>query len=109
MGKVSVSNPHGINMKFYGAEIYVKNKDIYFIGGKVGLDDEEKDFKNEIFSFNFDKMEFNGTDNTYVGQLNFIENKFHKCDEETFGNFVDLKNYWVLATITIDSLFGNNN
>jgi len=54
-------------------------------------------------------MEFNGTDNTYVGQLNFIENKFHKYDEETFGNFVDLKNDGVLGTITIVSLFGNNN
>jgi len=27
-------------MKLYGAGIYVKNNDIYFIGGKVGLDDE---------------------------------------------------------------------
>ena len=107
--KVSISNPNGINMKFYGAGIYVKNNEVYFIGGKVGLDDEEKDFKNEIFSFNFDKMEFIGTDNTYVGQLNFIENKFHKFDEETFGNFVDLKDDGCLATITIDSLFGNNN
>jgi len=35
-----VSNPNGINMKLYGAGIYVKNNDIYFIGGKVGLDDE---------------------------------------------------------------------
>ena len=107
--KVSISNTNNINLKFYGAGIFVKNNEIYFIGGKMGLDDDEKDYKNDIFSFNFDRMEFNGTENSYAGQLNFIENKFHKCDEVTYGNFVDLKNDGCLATITIDSLFGNDN
>ena len=107
--KVSISNPNNINLKFYGAGICIKDNEMYFIGGKIGLDEEEKDFKNEIFKFNFDKMEFKGTENSYVGQLNFIENKFHKCDDSTFGNFVDLKDDGCLATITIDSLFGYNN
>ena len=107
--KVSISNPNNINLKFYGAGICVKNNEINFIGGKIGLDDDDKDYKNDIFSFNFETMEFNETGNSYAGQLNFIENKFHQCDEQTYGNFVDLKDDACLATITIDNLIGNNN
>jgi hypothetical protein len=107
--KVSISNPNNINLKFYGAGVCIKNNEMYFIGGKIGLNDDVNDYKNEIFSFNFDKLEFNGTENNYNGQLNFIENKFHQCDEQTYGNFVDLKDDGCLATITIDNLFGNNN
>jgi hypothetical protein len=107
--KVSISNPNNINLKFYGAGICVKNNEINFIGGKIGLDDDDKDYKNDIFSFNFETMEFNETGNSYAGQLNFIENKIHQCDEQTYGNFVDLKDDACLATITIDNLIGNNN
>lgn len=106
--KVSISNPNNINLKFYGAGVCINNNEMYLIGGKIGLDDKDKDFKNEIFIFNFDKMEFNELENAYNGQLNFIENKFHRIDDETFGNFVDLKDDGILATITIDSLFNNN-
>ena len=105
--KVSISNPNNINLKFYGAGIYNNNGELFFIGGKVGQENEEKDFKSEIYSFNFDGMVFNTKEISYIGQLNFIENKFHKINDENVGNFIDLNN-GCLATISVDSLFQEN-
>ena len=102
--KVSISNPDKINLKFYGAGIYKQGGELYFIGGKVGRGDTEFDYKNEIYTFNFDKMVFFSANISFAGQLNFIENEFHYCNNENIGNFTDL-NDGCLATISLSSLF----
>ena len=101
--KLSISNPDKINLKFYGAGIYNFNGKLYFVGGKIGKGNDEDDYKSEIYSFDFDKMAFSATSVYYTGQLNFIENKFHRCNNENIGNFIDL-NEGCLATISISSL-----
>ena len=101
--KVSVSNPGRINLNFYGAGLYNNNEILYFIGGKVGLDNDDNDYKNEIYTFNFEKKEFMTTYISFAGQLNFIENKFHKCKGENYGNFIEA-NDGCLATISLSSL-----
>ena len=102
--KVSISNPDKLNLKFYGAGIYKQGGDLYFIGGKVGRGYAEFDYKNEIYIFNFDKMVFSSANISFAGQLNFIENEFHYCNNENIGNFTDL-NDGCLATISLSSLF----
>ena len=102
--KVSISNPENINLKFYGAGIYNLNEKIYFIGGKVGLGNDDSDYKAEIYSFDFDNMTFSSPDVYFSGQLNFIETQFHYCNDETIGNFIEL-NDGCLATVAISSLF----
>ena len=87
--KVSVSNPHNLNLKFFGAGIYIYNNEIYFIGGKLGHGNDESDYKNDVYIFSFDGMEFNSYENSLTGQLNFIENEFHHCGSESIGNFID--------------------
>ena len=101
--KVSISNPDDINLKFYGAGIYNYNEKLYFVGGKTGKGNDDNDYKSEIYSFDFDRMAFSATNVYYTGQLNFIENKFHQCNNENIGNFIDL-NEGCLATISISSL-----
>ena len=101
--KLSISNPDNINLKFYGAGIYNYNGKLYFVGGKIGKGNDEDDYKSEIYCYDFDKMMFSATSVYYSGQLNFIENKFHRCNNENIGNFIDL-NEGCLATISISSL-----
>ena len=101
--KLSISNPENENLKFYGAGIYNNKGKLYFVGGKIGQGDDEDDYKSEIYKFDFDKMEFSTTNVYFSGQLNFIENKFHKCNNENIGNFIDL-NEGCLATIAISQL-----
>jgi galactitol-specific phosphotransferase system IIB component len=102
--KVSFSNPSNINSKFYEAGIYNHNGELFFIGGKMGLGNNESDFKKDIYVFNFDGMILNPLEMCYGGQLSFIETEFHKCNEENIGNFIDL-NGGSLATIAIENLF----
>ena len=101
--KVNIFNPAQINLKFYGAGIYKQKNELYFIGGKVGRENEEDDYKKEIYSFNFEGMEFSPINISYSGKLNFIENQFHYCNNKNFGNFIDL-NDGSLATISISCL-----
>ena len=101
--KVSISNPENINLKFYGAGLFNLNEKLYFVGGKVGQGNIESDYKNEIYSFNFDTMKFASTEVYFSGQLNFIESKFHYFNKDTIGNFIDLHD-GLLATISISSL-----
>ena len=101
--KVSISNPENINLKFFGAGIYNLQAKLYFVGGKVGQGNDESDYKVEIYSFDFDTMKFSSTDVYFSGQLNFIESKFHYCNSETIGNFIEL-NDGCLATIAVSSL-----
>jgi len=101
--KVSFSNPNNINSKFYEAGIYNHNGELFFIGGKEGLGNNESDFKKDIYSFNFDGMILNPIEMCYGGPLSFIETEFHKCNEENIGNFIDL-NGGSLATIAVENL-----
>ena len=101
--KLSISNPEKNNLKFYGAGIYNYKGILYFVGGKIGQGNEEDDYKGEIYKFDFDKMEFSSTSIFYSGELNFIENEFHRCNNENIGNFIEL-NEGCLATIAISQL-----
>ena len=102
--KVAFSNPRNINSKFYEAGIYNHNGELFFIGGKTGLGNNEIDYKKDIYIFNFDGMILNALEMCYGGPLSFIETEFHKCNEENIGNFIDL-NGGSLATIAIENLF----
>ncbi len=102
---VSISNDYNLNLKFYGSGIYTQGNEVYFIGGKFGKNDNENDneYKSEIYKFSFDDMKFNNCGICLHNKLYFIENKFHFCDDDTFGNFIDSNN-GCLATINISSL-----
>ena len=100
---VDISNPGKINLRFYGPGLYLMNELLYFIGGKVGLGKDESDYKSEIYCFNFDKMEFIMTDIYFTGNIDFIENLFHHCSDETAGNFMD-SDGGVLATLPLMAL-----
>jgi N-acetylneuraminic acid mutarotase len=54
---VKVSNPNKVNMGFYGAGVFIANNKLYFIGGKVGLGDDDSDYKSEIYSFKYENNE----------------------------------------------------
>ena len=101
--KVSISNPERINLKLYGSGIYNNNGILYFIGGKVGFGNDENNYTNEIFKFNFDKMQFSPTNVSFPGELNFIENQFHHCNGENIGNFVE-SNGGCLASVPLLSV-----
>ena len=101
--KLSISNPDSINLKFFGAGVYNNNGKLYFIGGKVGKGLEEEDYKAEICRYDFDNVRFVSTEICYNGYLNFIENRFHRCNEDTIGNFIEL-NDGCLATIGVSAL-----
>jgi hypothetical protein len=101
--KLSISNPDSINLKFFGAGVYNNNGKLYFIGGKVGKGLEEDDYKAEICRYDFDNVRFVSTEICYNGYLNFIENRFHHCNEDTIGNFIEL-NDGCLATIGVSAL-----
>jgi len=100
---VAFSNPNNINTRFYGAGVYVVNGQLFFLAGKLGLGNEETDFKSEIYRFKFDTNEFLNTEICYNGKISFIENEFHHISNENVGNFIDIDN-GVLATMPISSL-----
>ena len=97
--KVSITNP----CNFYGAGVYNFNRKLYFVGGKIGKGNDETDYKSQICHFDFDSMAFYVDNIHYTGKFNFIENKFHQCNSENIGNFID-SNGGCLATISISSL-----
>ena len=100
---IVVSNEYHLNLKFYGSGIFNYRDILFFIGGKIGLEDNEKDYKSEIYNFSFDKMKFNNCEICFNEKLNFIENEFHYCNDDSVGNFICLNN-GCLATINISSL-----
>ena len=104
--KVSISNPNNINLKFYGAGIYNNNGVLYFIGGKVGLENNDDDYKNEIHIFNFDKMLFSTNNVSTRGYLDFIESQFHHSNEENIGNCFGTNGQ--LATIPLSEVLNVN-
>ena len=96
-------NPNNINTKFYGAGVYLINGQLIFLGGKIGLGDEESDYKTAIYRFKFDNMEFYNTEMCYNGKIIFIENEFHYVSKESIGNFINVDD-GILATMPISSL-----
>ena len=86
---VQFYNPNSINIKFFGAGVFYYNEELLFIGGKEGLGNEDKDYKNKIDSFNFNNMEFTETNISFSGKLNFIENQIYIINECIFGNFIE--------------------
>ena len=107
--KLKLNNPNKVNMGFYGAGVFIANNKLYFIGGKVGLGDDDSDYKSEIYSFKYENNEISNTEICFKGNLIFIENLFHHVSEENVGNFMNVDN-GVLATMPMASLLqiGNN-
>ena len=101
---VQFSNPYSINIKFFGAGVFNNNEELFFIGGKEGLGNEDKDYKNKIDSFNFNNMEFTETNISFSGKLNFIENQIYIINEYIFGNFIESYE-GCLASFNATSLF----
>ena len=101
--KVSYNNNDNINLKFYGAGIFNIGGKLFFIGGKTGQDNQDEDYKSEIYSFDFNNMTFTSTEIYFSGELNFIENEFFHCNRDNIGNFIDL-NDGCLATIALSNL-----
>ena len=100
---VIYSNPNKVNTKFYGAGVYIVKGQLFFLGGKIGVGDDQNDFKSEIYRFKFDTNEFLNTDICYNGKINFIENEFHHISDDNVGNFISVDN-GVLATMPVSSL-----
>ena len=98
-----VSNPNNVDMKFYGAGIFIANNKLYFVGRKVGFGDDDSDYKYEIYSFKYENNEISETEICLKGKLIFIENLLHRVSEENVGNFMDV-NDGILATIPMASL-----
>ena len=91
---VKYKNPQKLNLSFYGAGILkVKNKNsLYFIGGKIGQgDDEDKDYKTDIYEYDFNNNEFDSKGVSTNGKIVFIENQLYSFngDSGTCGNFID--------------------
>ena len=104
---VKTNNPYDIDLRFYGSGVYCLNEDIYFIGGKKGMGNEEDDYKTEIYYYNFNKKEFSTRNLCFSGHLEFIENEFHHINGENIGNFIN--NDAILATLPISSLLKSDN
>ena len=100
---VIVTNNGNINLKFYGAGVYNVKDKLFFIGGKYGHGNEEKDYKSKIYCYDFNKMEFIYMEIFYEGHLAFMESQFHHCSSLTIGNMIDIKD-GLLATLPVSAL-----
>ena len=100
---VKVSNPNNANMGFYGAVIFIANNKLYYIRGKVGLGDDDSDYKSEIYSFKYENNEISNIEIWFKGNFIFIENLFHHVSEENVSNFTKVDN-GVLDTMHMASL-----
>ena len=100
---VNTSNPFDLDTKFYGSGIYCLDGEIYFIGGKKGLGNSDNDYKSDVLSYKIDENKFTTKNLNFNGALEFIENQFHRFDEENIGNFSNGKD--VLATLPISGLY----
>ena len=91
---VKIKNPQKINLKFYGAGIFkVKDKNtLYFIGGKIGQgDDENIDYKSDIYEYDLNNNEFDSKGIGINGKLVFVENQLYSYNNDSgaCGNFID--------------------
>ena len=71
--------------------------------GKKGLGNSDNDYKSDVLSYKIDENKFTTKNLNFNGALEFIENQFHRFDEENIGNFSNGKD--VLATLPISGLY----
>ena len=90
---IKLLNPSGINMRFFGAGIVIpENKNVvYFVGGKIKMDESDTAYKTDIYEFDFSTSQMNNTGISINGQLIFLENRLYefKDAENNLGNFID--------------------
>ena len=90
---IKLLNPSGINMRFFGAGIVIPdNKNVvYFVGGKLKMDESDTAYKTDIYEFNFDNSQMSNTGISINGQLIFLENHLYEFNdaENNLGNFID--------------------
>jgi len=56
---VNISNECNLNLKFYGSGIFnIRDEIFIFIGGKIGFENDDEDYKKEIYNFNFNYLKF---------------------------------------------------
>ena len=90
-----------INLKFYGAGIVNQSNKIYFIGGKKENKKKEIVYKKSIYEFSFDNFEMNITDFKIENDLIFIENKLYSMDENDCGNFINIRNGYLISMFNL--------
>lgn len=101
---VTITNLSKVDIKFYGAGIYYLNGELYFIAGKKGLGYDDGSYKTDICSYKFKEGEFVSYNTYFEQKLEFIENQFHKVNENIIGNFVGER----LASLPLDQLIEIN-
>ena len=97
---VTITNLSKIDIKFYGAGVYYLNGELYFIAGKKSLGNDDSSYKTDICSFKFNEGEFVSYSTYFEQKLEFIENQFHKVNQNIIANFVGER----LASLPLDQL-----
>ena len=97
---VTITNLSNANIKFYGAGVYYLNGELYFIAGKKSLGNDDSSYKTDICSFKFNEGEFVSYSTYFEQKLEFIENQFHKVNQNIIANFVGER----LASLPLDQL-----
>ena len=67
------------------------------------MGNSDNDYKSDVLSYKIDENKFTTKNLNFNGALEFIENQFHRFDEENIGNFSNGKD--VLATLPISGLY----
>ena len=65
---------------------------MYFIGGKIGQgDDENIDYKSDIYEYDLSNNEFDSKGIGINGKLVFVENQLYSYNNDSgaCGNFID--------------------
>ena len=97
---VTITNLSNANIKFYGAGVYYLNGELYFIAGKKSLGNDDDSYKTDICSYKFNEGEFVSYSTYFEQKLEFIENQFHKVNQNIIANFVGER----LASLPLDQL-----
>ena len=85
---VTITNLSKVNIKFYGAGVYYLNGELFFIAGKKSLTYDDDSYKTDICSYKFTEGEFVSYSTYFEQKLEFIENEFHKVNQNVIANFV---------------------
>ena len=101
---INYKNNDNINVNFYGAGIICNKNEIFFIGGKYGLNNNEVDYKYKILSFDLNNNSFCDKKISSTTKLSFLESQLYKINGNIYGNFCELSN-GSLATIDINNLY----
>lgn len=84
---IDINYSNKIVHNFYGAGVINRKNDLIFIGGKIGFNNTDSDFKHDIYYFDFNGNYFFNKQKSNKKNLNFIENKLHYLNNEIIGNF----------------------